>query len=187
MKQANNITEYLEIVNYYKKYPIMYFRGQREVHKTFPPSISRDPGYLSNENNIYNDAIQMCESEFEDIKNPLGRLAKMQHYGIPTRLVDLTIKPLIALYFAVEKLNDKENSNGIIYLYAVDGVSFNSKEARVLSILPTLSHLDKDYIKEEYERIFEDTISYEEILEIVNTPTIVQHSTDLAKSNHRLY
>ena len=48
--------------------------------------------------------------EIRNIKKDLDRLAYMQHYGVPTRLLDWTDSILIALYFSVSQ-HPNENGN----------------------------------------------------------------------------
>ena len=48
----------------------------------------------------------------------LGWYALMQHYGVPTRLIDFTRNPFIALYFAVEK-GDTDYSIWMINSFSV--------------------------------------------------------------------
>ena len=69
----------------------------------------------------------MKQDEFKGLLTPLEELAKLQHYSIPTRLVDVTINPLIALYFAVENTDDL--SPGNVLLYLINGYPPYSKEA----------------------------------------------------------
>lgn len=48
----------------------------------------------------------------------LSWLATMQHYGIPTRLLDFSESPYVALYFALESFNYSANNH--LALYAIN-------------------------------------------------------------------
>lgn len=56
-------------------------------------------------------AVAYCPSLPE---NDFECLAFAQHYGLATRLLDWTINPLVALYFAVEDLTEVD---GVVYLF----------------------------------------------------------------------
>ena len=51
--------------------------------------------------------------------NFLEWITVAQHYALPTRLLDWTLNPLIALFFAVENLSDSD-----CVVYALKGVDF---------------------------------------------------------------
>ncbi len=50
-----------------------------------------------------------------------GWLSVMQHYGVPTRLIDFTTSPYIALYFALETYDPLSNND--LAIYALDYTS----------------------------------------------------------------
>lgn len=185
MKQANSIDTFIKILSQYENGSEQYYRGQLEKYTTIPPSIARDSGYAEHESNIYQEAVSLGATELEGLTSPLERLSKLQHYGIPTRLVDVTIDPLTALYFAVE--NEDDPSPGNVYLYQVNGYSPDSNEVRVLSLLPTIGSLSVDSIAREFEKEFGYSITGDDILSIVNSPVIMQRSDVLQKSNPRLH
>lgn len=184
MKQANSIDLFLKILEQYKTDSEQYYRGQLEKYTTIPPSVARDAGYTENESKIYQEAVSLGSTDLDGLASPLEKLSKLQHYGIPTRLVDVTIDPLIALYFAVENENDP--SPGNVFLYRIEGYSPDSNEVRVLSLLPTIDRLSVDNIAGEFEKVFGYSIPDDEILSIVNSPVIMQRSDVLKKSNPRL-
>lgn len=58
-------------------------------------------------------------NQYEHVpKTKLAWLSVMQHYGVPTRLLDFTESPYMALFFALESYNPF--SSGDLAIYAID-------------------------------------------------------------------
>lgn len=90
------------------------YRGQSDISYELLPTIGRGgKGWLpnkglvpigqkklANEKNYIAAACQRLPSLFNDGLSPIDLLARLQHYGIPTRLLDVATNALAALYFA---------------------------------------------------------------------------------------
>ncbi len=126
LRVAKNIDEYITILNQIKSEMTNYwFRGQSNSNYMLEPSLYRDkklivemnrtdPSLLANKGKyILQDDITALHkfkdsfSKIYDCSNFqfVDYLYIMQHYGIPTRLLDFTKDELVALYFAVSKNN----------------------------------------------------------------------------------
>lgn len=107
----NSVAEFLEALK--KKNEALepkhtlFFRGQANKDWKEQPSIFRHPKLIENEKDMFYEIIARCPEEFRDCKNTFEYLVKMQHYGLPTRLLDVTENPLVALYFACQTSQEK--------------------------------------------------------------------------------
>jgi hypothetical protein len=94
----------------------LWFRGQADISWGLAPRLWRGEYRNANEAEI--------RLEFESVGQQLTQSVKpvdrwhwyflMQHYGAPTRLLDWTINPLAALYFAVQGEGDQDAAVWII-------------------------------------------------------------------------
>lgn len=93
----------------------IFFRGQSKESFELTPSVYRmidGKSFRDNEYSLYQEMLRRDPSAFADCQTTFEKLVKMQHHGLPTRLLDLTFNPLVALYFAC---NDHSGENGKVF------------------------------------------------------------------------
>lgn len=92
-----------------------FYRGVNNASYLIAPGIYRK-GEKHDENFYFNEISVRCPQIFRTLTN-VEKLTYMQHYGCPTRLLDITTNPLVALYFACV---GEDDSNGMVYIFSVN-------------------------------------------------------------------
>lgn len=122
-----------------------FFRGHSDSNYSLLPSIMRRKEWLEHECDLYNELTIECPSDFSKCESHLDILVEMQHYGLPTRLLDVTKNPLVALYFACV---DSPNTNGELVVFDVKNSAIKfpgSDTVSILASLPLFQHNMKDH------------------------------------------
>jgi hypothetical protein len=130
----------------------VFYRGHsnRLSYKLEPSLFRRDTKgnylYLQNEDILYRELLVSNSIDFQGDVYTLDRLVRMQHYSLPTRMLDITSNPLISLYFAC---SSQQNSEGEVIIFTID-ISlikyFDSDTASCISNLARLPQNVKDNI-----------------------------------------
>ncbi len=81
------------------KSSLMYRGHSSASDYLLQPSVFRN-NMLKYEAQMIREIKRLSPSDFPSSNLDIENLIKMQHYGLPTRLLDFSLNPLIALYFA---------------------------------------------------------------------------------------
>lgn len=79
--------------------------------------------YYDRETELLNEVINEYPERFSSFPLWLDRLAIAQHFGVATRLLDITRNALVALYFAVADVNSQKD--GVVYVFSADNRAFD--------------------------------------------------------------
>jgi hypothetical protein len=122
---------------------VFYFRGHSD-HEGFKliPSIYREEEWIENEHRMFREIIMKCPNDFSHLKTAFEKLVRMQHYSLPTRLLDLTANPLAALFFAVNENPDKDAE---VLIFKVPKKEVKYYDSDTVSILTNLAKRSEDF------------------------------------------
>lgn len=121
---VESVTQFLKLIFFHKDpsdtleiiSKNIYYRGQANKDWKIECSLFRQ-NLLGKEDQMLRDIISRRPKDFFYCENNLERLVLLQHYGIPTRLLDITLNPLVALYFACKNEYSKD---GAVYIFEED-------------------------------------------------------------------
>lgn len=115
-----------------------FYRGHADKGWSLTPSILRTPDGPWVEDQLFRDMVAHEPQSFSECRSALEHLVQMQHYGLPTRLLDVTMNPLVALYFACEEAT-LHPADGAVYHLAVPYQKVKHYDSDTVSVLANLA------------------------------------------------
>ena len=169
--RIRSIDQYVEVISslYDKtertlgREEILLFRGMKHFSYELKPSIARHPdSHIHNsllwyEQSIVQEAKRKRPDTFTEDEYPMNLLTKLQHFGIPTRLLDITTNAFVALFFACEE----SDGDGEVVVFKIDKDNIYSNTSAIVNAislsykLGRLYSFDKLIKRAEKNRFFE--------------------------------
>ena len=178
-------TEFLEYVFYIKNQPefetLLWFRGVSEEDHSPVPRIHRiereySPGF---EKFLVTQFVLKARRYNYSLQSQYEWIQLMQHYGLPTRLLDWTEGALIGLYFAVRNEKCEIPSVWII----------NPLELNKIVIEKNIICVTDKIVPDNDDLILDDYLNYEELpsLPIAISPSNIDQRIQVQKSVFTLH
>lgn len=146
VEAVKNLSEFIEKVIRSKKADGFktFYRGHGSWKYELVPGIYREKNksILENESDYIRNIIASYPKFFTDCKSALDFLSVLQHHAFPTRLLDFSENPLIALYMACDN-NSMEHADTI--RIDVPDQNFKYYDSDTVSVLANLAFSENSF------------------------------------------
>lgn len=129
----------------------LFFRGHSDKTYELKPTLYREEEYYYSEHKIFRETILNCPQDFYKCESAIEILVKMQHYGVPTRILDLSRNALTALFFACYS---KQELDGEVIILQIPNNEICYYDSDKISILANLAKQDENF-KFDYDLHFD--------------------------------
>lgn len=151
---ADLIKIYFRIKTRYRAFEV-YFRGERDRSWPLEPSIMRPSNdgtfkLRAHEGEMLRKLIANRPEDFRETDSALEEMVVAQHYGLKTRLLDVSRNPCVALFSACDPRDPAGNihpndMSGRIHVFAVPKAMIKTFESDTVSIIANFAKLDRSY------------------------------------------
>jgi len=145
-KEINNISELLKnLVDDLEEYDEdIWFRGQSDFNWNLCPGLFRFTEGPSESTLLAKFKQSASFLLDKSPKDDFDWLFLMQHYGVPTRLLDWTESPLTALYFAIEEIKFDDKNSALWLLKPIELNKIAKITSEEKNFIPSF---DDDFLK----------------------------------------
>lgn len=143
LQNINSLIESIRLIIEYTKnthYKVFY-RGNAQPITENLPGIYRMGANVIKEHEMIYELYRACPDSFNNCHNSFEHLEMMQHYGLRTRILDITENPLVATYFATTNYNKPSNDDGEVVVYFVEEDNIHHFDDEIVSVLSNLAFI----------------------------------------------
>lgn len=139
---VSTIAELIEVVDAFEltdRNNKLYFRGENKDHgdSALVPGIYRSVVRLQQEHEVFREMQRFNDQEFTADKTAFDKISRMQHYQVPTRLLDVSEDVLSSLYFALAD-REHESQQSAVYLIEVKADQAKYYDSDAVSVVSNL-------------------------------------------------
>jgi hypothetical protein len=146
--RIHNVSDYIDTCRAFNRSRpannVLFYRGaNRKFRPSHIPSLYYDDDrFYESEHKILGEAISMFPDELLAQKTTVEKLILMQHYNLPTRIIDISKNELIGLFFACFADKGQEASktqDGFVYVYEVPEYQISFCDSDTVAILANIA------------------------------------------------
>ena len=117
-----------------------YFRGESQAEWPLKPSLFRCR-LVEHESQMLHDLMISRPIEFKPMHSAFTQWSLAQHHGLPTRFLDLTSRPEVALFFACGGYDNDKSGDGRVRVFAAPESQVKQHDSDAVSIVANFAKL----------------------------------------------